>query len=166
MFHTIICFFLATASVFGPEFIIHAYDSLEERKTMTRVLITGATGFVGSHILEAVSAAPGLEAIAACRRPEKLLPGLAHEVRVGDLRDADYRARLVKNVDVLCHAAAWTSAWGHADLSETHFLDPSLVLLDQAVAEGLKRVVFLSSTSVAAPKHSADPMHSANPDHL
>lgn len=133
---------------------------------MTRILVTGATGFIGSHILEAVAAEPGLTPIAACRQPERLLPGLAEEVRMGDLRDAQYRADLVKGVDVLCHAAAWTSAWGHASLSDEHFLAPSLALIDQAVSAGAKRVIFLSSTSVTAPKDSADPMSIARPEHL
>ena len=133
---------------------------------MTHVLITGATGFVGSHVLEAVARAPGLVPIAACRDPGRLLPGLASEVRIGDLRDAGHVAELVRDVDVICHAAAWTSAWGHTELSERHFLRPSLALLEQAAAAQVGRFIFLSSTSVAAPDRSADPMNIADPDGL
>ena len=37
-----------------------------------RVLVTGATGFLGSNILRAMVVQPGVEPIAACRRREKL----------------------------------------------------------------------------------------------
>ena len=35
-----------------------------------RVLVTGATGFLGSNILRAMALQPGVEPIAACRRRE------------------------------------------------------------------------------------------------
>ncbi|MEZ5713761.1 MAG: NAD(P)-dependent oxidoreductase [Paracoccaceae bacterium] len=133
---------------------------------MTRILVTGATGFVGSHAIEALMGAEGAETIAACRDPARLLPGFEGEVRQGDLEESDYVARAVRGVEVLVHAAAWTSAWGHAALSDAHFLAPSLALIDAAVAAGVRRVIFLSSTSVAAPGRSADPMSLAEAGRL
>ncbi len=133
---------------------------------MQRILVTGATGFVGGHVLEALEKDQKSQVIAACRERARLPRGFAGEVRVGDLRDGAYRRQLVEGVDVLCHCAAWTSAWGNASRSDELFLQPSLGLLDAAVEAGVKRFVFLSSTSVAAPYASQDPMSEARESHL
>lgn len=125
---------------------------------MTTILITGANGFVGSHALEALSNEPGLNLIAACRNREALAPGFSGEVREGDLRDAAYLRSLFKGVDVLVNAAAWTAAWGHKRESERYFYQPSLTLIDAAIAAGVKRMINISTTSAAAPDHAADPM--------
>jgi len=122
------------------------------------VLVTGATGFVGSHVLEALAGQGDLRVIAACRDPGRLPAGFSGEVRAGDLRDRGYRQELVRGVDVLSHAAAWTSMWGHRDDSSRLFLTPTLSLIEAAQAAGVGRFVNTSTTSAAAPTASADPM--------
>lgn len=125
---------------------------------MQTILVTGATGFVGSHALEALGATQGARLIAACRDRSRLIPGFADEVREGDLRDADYLERLLDGVDVVCHAAAWSSIWGHARQSRELFLRPSEALVEAAIKAGVKRFVNVSTTSAAAPENAADPM--------
>ena len=120
------------------------------------VLVTGATGFTGSHVLEALARRGSVQVVAACRDPGRLAPGLAVEVRAGDLRDPGYLRSLVQGVDVICHAAAWTSLWGHAEASRRLFLEPSLALIETARAAGVRRFVNTSTTSAAAPERSAD----------
>lgn len=125
---------------------------------MTTVLVTGATGFVGSHALEALGRRPELKIVAACRDPGRLPAGFKGEIRAGDLRDAAYRNRLLDGIDVVCHCAAWTSLFGQGHRSRDLFLEPTLALLDAAVARGVSRFVNVSTTSAAAPDRSADPM--------
>jgi nucleoside-diphosphate-sugar epimerase len=125
---------------------------------MTTILITGATGFVGSHALEALMGQPDLKLVAACRDPARLPAGYRGEVRPGDLRDPAYRARLLDGVDVVCHGMAWTSLFGRGERSRDLYLEPTLALLDAAVARGVGRFVNVSTTSAAAPARSADPM--------
>jgi nucleoside-diphosphate-sugar epimerase len=125
---------------------------------MATVLVTGANGFVGSHVLEALQRRRELTAIAACRDPAKLPAGFAGEVRAGDLRDSRYVRDVVDGVDVLCHGAAWTSVWGRRVESRRLFLEPTLALIDAAQAAGVRRFVNNSTTSAASPEQSADPM--------
>jgi len=125
---------------------------------MNRVLVTGATGFVGSHLLEALHERGDVQIIAACRDPSRLPELSGIELRVGDLRDDSYLERVVESVDVVCHAAAWTALFAQAERSSACFLQPSLGLLRAARDRGVGRFVFVSTTSAAAPEASADPM--------
>jgi nucleoside-diphosphate-sugar epimerase len=123
-----------------------------------RVLITGATGFVGSHGIEALATHQDAITIAACRDPSRLPSGFRGETRVGDLRDPDYLDTLMIGIDVIVHAAAWTSLWGHQKQSDEFFLKPSLDLIDAAQRQGVKRIIFISTVSAAAPGGSSDPL--------
>ncbi|MES9851037.1 MAG: NAD(P)-dependent oxidoreductase [Candidatus Thiodiazotropha sp. L084R] len=123
-----------------------------------RVLVTGATGFIGSHCIEALSDIPEIEIIAACRDISKLPSGFRGETRVGDLMEHENVNRVVKSVDVIIHTAAWTSLWGHKKESEAFFLNPSLALINSAYKQGVKRFIFISTVSAAAPKNASDPL--------
>ncbi len=123
-----------------------------------RVLITGATGFVGSHCIEALSVLSQVSVIAACRSPAKMLPEFKGELRVGDLRDPKYVGKLCENVDVVIHAAAWSALWGNKKNSHKLYLEPSMNLLASAQNAKVARFVFISSISVAAPAVSGSRM--------
>lgn len=123
---------------------------------MTTVLVTGATGFVGSHVLEALARRPDLKLIAACRDPARLMSSFAGEIRAGDLRQSGYRERLLDGVDVVCHAAAWTSLWSHAQESRVRYLEPTLALLEIVAQSGVQRFLNVSTTSAAAPYGAHD----------
>ncbi len=128
----------------------------------TTVLVTGANGFVGSHILEAMMRHEGITPIAACRDRRKLLSEFSGEVREGDLRDSNYLHTLLEGVDVVCHAASWTSVWSHTADSERLFLKPSISLIDKVLQSDVSRFILLSTTSVAAPCGTSDPMSQAD----
>ncbi len=71
------------------------------------IVVTGAAGFVGGHLVNELSAR-GYCVIAADRRPDGLerltgLPGVS--IRVGDLTDASYCAKLVAEADGVIHCA-------------------------------------------------------------
>lgn len=115
------------------------------------ILVTGATGFVGSHVLEVLMHRDDVSVIAACRDKTRLLPSYKGEVREGDLRNEAYLEQLLDGIDVICHCAAWTSLWGHEQESEELYLQPSLRLIDKAIEKGIKRFINTSTTSAAAP---------------
>ncbi|MBU6950868.1 NAD-dependent epimerase/dehydratase family protein [Hahella sp. HN01] len=122
-----------------------------------KVLVTGATGFAGSHILEALSRVPGIRPIAACRHPGALPAEVCCEVREGDLRDANYIKDVCRGVDVVIHAAAWTSLYGHRESSQRLYFQPTLGLIEAARQAGVKVFINTSTASAAAPERSSDP---------
>ena len=119
--------------------------------TTIRVLVTGATGFLGRNILRALLARPEVTPVAACRTPAKLLAGFNGEVREGDLLDAGYRRSVVGDVDVVCHAGTWATLWNHYKLERTRFLEPTCDLIEQALRCGVKRFIQTSTMVIAPP---------------
>jgi len=130
---------------------------------MQTLLVTGANGFIGSHTLDYLGRQPGIRLIAACRDRRKLPEDYRGEVRQGDLRDQAYLNALLEGVDVLVHAAAWTSLWGHARQSEALFYRPASRLIEHFFASRANRFVNISTVSAAAPQHAADAMAAGIP---
>lgn len=133
----------------------------EQRKT--RVLVTGATGFLGSNIIKAMANNPRIECIAACRNREKLPAPFAGEVREGDLLDPEYRRRLVADIDTLCHAGTWASMWSHRHLEYERFFTPTRDLIDQAINQSVKRFVLASTVVTGAVAKDGKPHDDFSP---
>lgn len=96
---------------------------------MTRVLATGAIGFLGAHVLAAMSAHADVEVIAAARSPHRVPKWFPGEIRAGDLTDPAYRATVLQGIDVVLHAGTWSTPWGHARQERRLFLEPTLTSL-------------------------------------
>lgn len=128
-----------------------------------RILITGATGFVGSHILEALMQDDTLTIVVACRNKKNLLKEFKGEVKIGDLRDNEYVKEIVKDIDVVCHAGAWTSLWNHKQQSHDNYLTPSLNLIKASKDSGVQKFIFPSTTSATSFKKSSDPLNKGIP---
>ncbi len=131
-----------------------------------KVLVTGATGFEGSHVLEALLGHENLHVIAACRDRAKLtrmVPDFEGEVRPGDLTDSHYIREVVKDIDVICHAAAWTSLWAHRKEEQRYYREPSKALIDAAIESGVQRFIFGCSVVVVKPHRDKTPIKDDEP---
>lgn len=119
---------------------------------MTRVLaITGATGFVGSAVLDA-AAAEGLEVRALARRDQPEREGVIWVK--GTLDDAEALEELVTGADALIHIAGLTNTPDPAKFETANVLGTQNVIA-AAKAAGVKRLVYVSSLSAREPDLSA-----------
>lgn len=118
-----------------------------------KILITGATGFVGRALLERLREEGRYGLIAAVRRPDESLP---HDVEVrctGSLSGETSWDGVVENVATVIHCAARVHVMNDkSDDPLTAFrivnVDATLNLARQAVAAGAKRFIFISSIKV------------------
>src|SRR5512136_900734 len=78
--------------------------------------LTGGTGFVGSHVADALLAS-GYRVRALVRRPEEpgWLEGLDVEIVKGDVRETASLDGLVRGASAVVHAAGKTSARSESD---------------------------------------------------
>lgn len=125
--------------------------------TSPRIVVTGVTGFLGSHVLAALRDR-GLDPVAAVRDPSRLTATHRGPVVVGDLTDSAYRQRIVEGADVVIHAGTWSSFWGHRRHERELFLEPTLDLLEQAARSGVGRVLVASTIAMSEPSRNGLPV--------
>jgi dihydroflavonol-4-reductase len=125
---------------------------------MRLVLVTGANGFVGSHLVEALLSR-GYRVRCLVRRTSDLtfIHDLPVEWAYADLQDSEALARACQGVDAICHCAALTRA-----LDEGTFLrinargTEDLARAAVEVNPGLRRFFFVSSQIAVGPSQAAD----------
>lgn len=115
-----------------------------------KLAITGGTGFVGSHLIDA-AAAGGHEIQALTRRGQAPRPGIVW-VR-GDLEDRDAVRRLVEDVEAVIHVAGAINAPDAAGF-EAGNVTGTLAMLAAATASGVQRFVHVSSLAAREPQLS------------
>ena len=119
--------------------------------TPRHVLLTGATGFVGSHAVAAFVDG-GFRVRALVRSPRKaaLLEELRVEQASGSLEDTASLKRAVAGVDTVVHLAAVTHARTEREYEDANVAGTRR-LLEAAVDSGVRRFVYLSSLAACGP---------------
>jgi len=118
-----------------------------------RVLVTGGSGFLGSHIAEQLKAG-GHEVVCLVRGASRVafLEGLGVELARGEVRDRESLNRAVRGCDAVIHAAGVVKARSIDEFRAVH-VDGTVALAEAAIAHApaLKRFVHVSTAGVMGP---------------
>jgi nucleoside-diphosphate-sugar epimerase len=138
---------------------------------MTRVLVTGATGFVGGNLCARLAEA-GYVVRAALRAPGTPPTGVAEVVVVGVLGSQTEWRGALDGVDTVIHAAARAHRPGDCGPEETYLevnARGTLTLARAAASAGVRRFIYLSSIKVNGegrpdrPYSATDDAHPSDP---
>ncbi|MCA5893518.1 NAD-dependent epimerase/dehydratase family protein [Isoptericola sp. NEAU-Y5] len=126
---------------------------------MTRVLVTGGAGFLGSHAVAALAARDDVEHVVAGDLREAQVPAGATWARLDVTDPATVRAVLAEHaVDTVVHLAAIVNPGTLDEAAERAVdVDGTRNVLDAALAAGVRRVV-VSSSGAAYGYHADNPM--------
>jgi nucleoside-diphosphate-sugar epimerase len=114
-----------------------------------KTLVTGATGFLGSHIVERLLERG--DSVRALVRPTSdtgFLQSLGVELAHGDVTDAVSLPPALDGIDAVYHAAALVSDWGPWDGFRTVTINGTRNMLKAAVAAGTPRFLYVSTDGV------------------
>jgi dihydroflavonol-4-reductase len=117
-----------------------------------KTLVTGATGFVGSHVAGRVlSAGQSLRVLARPGSDVRALRGLDAERVEGDLRDTCSLERALLGVNRVFHVAADYRLWSRnpAEIYESN-VTGTRNLLDAAKRAGVERFIYTSTVATIA----------------
>ena len=115
-----------------------------------KIALTGGTGFVGSHLLDAALAA-GHRVVALTRRAQPERDGV--DWVMGDLGTREALEQLVDGADAIIHVAGTISAASAAAFEKGN-VTGTLAMLAAATAGGVRRFVHVSSLAAREPKLS------------
>ena len=127
------------------------------------ILVTGATGFVGSHVARLLLARG--DSVRVLVRPSsdlRALEGLAVERVVGDLRRADSLAAALQGIERVFHVAADYRLWARdpREIYESN-VSGTRNLLSAARTAGVQRFIYTSTVAtIAVPREGALPNES------
>ncbi len=117
-------------------------------------LVTGSTGFIGANLCrELCNLGIQVRAFHRTNSSTMLLDGLPVEHITGDLTQPESLLPALKDVDVLFHSGAQLNSRGGLESLVQVNVSGTRSLLDAALQQGVKRVVYTSSTAaLGAPK--------------
>lgn len=124
---------------------------------MTRVLITGGGGFLGSHVARALAARDDVElVVSADLRTGVARPGILDVLL--DVQDADAIAPLLREhrIDTVVHLAAIVNPGRDVDREYRVDVEGSANVLAACVSTGVRRIV-VSSSGAAYGYHADNP---------
>jgi len=130
------------------------------------ILVTGATGFIGSHLAERlISGGHRVRCLVRKTANTRWLEGANVELTYGGLSDKDSLGVAVQGMDYIYHSAGLTAARSPEEFFRGNY-EGTKNLLEAAVGAGtVKRFVHLSSQAAVGPSRSATPIDETAPAH-
>jgi len=129
-------------------------------------LLTGGSGFLGSHIAEQLSRA-GQKVRALVRKSSdtEFLRSLPHvELAEGAVDDLGSFARAAEGVEYIVHAAGLVKARGEREFMDTNGRGTENALeAARRTKKTLRRFVLVSSQAVSGPSHDGEPVLESSP---
>jgi nucleoside-diphosphate-sugar epimerase len=116
---------------------------------MVKNLVTGGSGFLGSHLVEAL-VARGEEVRVLVRPSSNIthLESLGVELTYGDLKDIQSLRTAAKGVERIYHCAALAADWGDWETFRIANVSGVRNLLDVALEYGVSKFIHVSTTDV------------------
>jgi len=130
-----------------------------------KILVTGASGFVGSAVARRlVEAGYSVRALVRSTSPREHLAGLDLDFFEGDLRDRKSVERAMAGVRYTFHVAADYRLWAR-DPSEIFAsnVEGTRNLMEEAMRAGVERVIYTSSVATIALRSDGMAADEANP---
>lgn len=118
-------------------------------KAGDRILVTGATGFVGSAVARALNAqGHAVRVLARASSPRRNLEALTAEVVIGDMTDPVSMNRALDGVRWLFHVAADYRLWAPDpnDIIRAN-REGTRTVMQAALTQGVERIVYTSSVA-------------------
>ena len=116
-----------------------------------KVLITGATGFVGMHLVNAnLAKGNTVHALVLPNDPElENLRKKNVEIAIGDIRNyEEVRKAITNDIDIVFHCAAFVSDWGKRQIFEEVMINGTENVCKAASESKVKRLVKISTNDV------------------
>lgn len=132
-----------------------------------KALVTGSTGFIGSHLVEALIKKK-YKVYCLIRKESNLrwIKDYDLELITGSYQDKESLYNAVKGMDYVFHVGAAVTAFNWETYYQAN-VQGTINLLEvcAAVNPGLKKFVFVSSISAAGPANNKQPLKESDPCH-
>ncbi|MFH1422092.1 MAG: NAD-dependent epimerase/dehydratase family protein [Planctomycetota bacterium] len=123
-----------------------------------KILVTGGTGFIGSHIVDRlISEKHQVRCLIRNNKSQRWLAGKPVEFATGDILDSKTLFRAVRGVDTVIHAAGIVKAKDYSEFKKIN-IEGTLNTAKVCIAEKTKRFIFISSQAAAGPGKNETPL--------